>query len=81
MNFVIREVESGLKDLSVSRPSERVQWGIPVPEDPSQTIYVWLDALMNYAVQAGYPWPPSRATSGGWPADVQVIGKDIIRCV
>jgi hypothetical protein len=79
MRVLVHEVESGLKDLSISRPSERVQWGIPVPDDPSQTIYVWLDALMNYVAQAGYPWLPEKANAGRWPADVQVIGKDIIR--
>jgi methionyl-tRNA synthetase len=79
MSMVVREVENGLTDLSVSRPSERVQWGIPVPSDSSQTIYVWLDALLNYAVQAGYPWSTDKTTTGGWPANVQIIGKDIIR--
>jgi methionyl-tRNA synthetase len=79
MTSVIRAVEEGLSDLSVSRPSSRLTWGVPVPDDSTQTIYVWLDALMNYAVQAGYPWSPDRPTSGGWPADVQVIGKDIVR--
>ncbi|KAF2666060.1 hypothetical protein BT63DRAFT_434047 [Microthyrium microscopicum] len=78
-DLVRKEVESGLQDLSVSRPSERVQWGIQVPHDPSQNIYVWLDALLNYTVQAGYPWAPEKRFAGGWPADVQVIGKDIIR--
>jgi methionyl-tRNA synthetase len=77
MNFVRQAVEEGPADLSISRPSERVQWGIPVPHDKSQNIYVWLDALMNYAVQAGYPSEDS--SSGGWPADVHVIGKDILR--
>jgi methionyl-tRNA synthetase len=77
MNFIKQAVEEGPSDLSVSRPSERVQWGIPVPHDNSQNIYVWLDALMNYAVQTGYPSEDS--SSGGWPADVQVIGKDILR--
>lgn len=82
-NDVVASVIEGLKDLSVSRPSERLTWGITVPDDPSQTIYVWLDALLNYISVAGYPWPPSSSsnehTTGPWPADVQVIGKDIIR--
>lgn len=46
-----------LKDISVSRPSDRVSWGIPVPGDDSQTVYVWLDALINYLASAGYPDP------------------------
>lgn len=77
MAFIKNAVEEGLTDLSISRPSERVQWGIPVPHDASQNIYVWLDALMNYAVQTGYPSEDSAL--GGWPADVHVIGKDILR--
>jgi methionyl-tRNA synthetase len=68
-----------LNDLSISRPTERLKWGIRVPDDSSQTIYVWLDALFSYATAAGYPWAPERAQLGGWPANVQIIGKDIIR--
>ncbi|KAF2280834.1 methionyl-tRNA synthetase-like protein [Westerdykella ornata] len=79
MREVVQEVESGLADLSISRPSERLNWGIRVPDDDSQTIYVWLDALLNYAVKAGYPWPPGSELAGGWPADCHVIGKDIVR--
>lgn len=79
MKEVVRAVESGLEDLSVSRPSERLTWGIRVPEDETQTIYVWLDALMNYVTKAGYPWAPGREHAKGWPADCQVIGKDIVR--
>ncbi|XP_053404426.1 methionine--tRNA ligase, mitochondrial-like [Mercenaria mercenaria] len=65
---------SSLEDLSVSRPCSRLSWGIPVPGDNSQTIYVWLDALVNYLTVCGYP---SQGRS--WPADVQVIGKDILK--
>jgi len=79
MQEVVREVTAGLEDLSVSRPVERLQWGIRVPTDPSQTIYVWLDALLNYATAAGYPFTPGSETSGGWPADIHVVGKDIVR--
>lgn len=79
MKEVIQTVESGLEDLSISRPYDRLTWGIRVPEDETQTIYVWLDALMNYVTKAGYPWQPGRDTAGGWPADCQVIGKDIVR--
>ena len=79
MNDVVTWVSEGLEDLSISRPYERLSWGIRVPEDESQTIYVWLDALINYITKAGYPWAPGKESSLGWPADVQVIGKDIVR--
>lgn len=79
MNDVVQWVSDGLEDLSVSRPANRLTWGIPVPDDDSQTIYVWLDALVNYITKAGYPWAPGRENALGWPADVQVIGKDIVR--
>ncbi|KAI0810595.1 tRNA synthetases class I (M)-domain-containing protein [Xylaria sp. FL0064] len=77
---VIDWVENHLEDLSVSRPASRLDWGIPVPDDPSQTIYVWLDALVNYITVAGYPyWQPGSEHTGGWPADLHVVGKDIVR--
>ena len=79
MAEVVKEVSAGLEDLSVSRPVERLTWGIRVPTDPSQTIYVWLDALLNYASAAGYPFTPGSEGAGGWPADMHVVGKDIIR--
>ncbi|TKA27745.1 hypothetical protein B0A50_04846 [Salinomyces thailandicus] len=79
MEEVVREVSAGLEDLSVSRPVERLQWGIRVPTDESQTIYVWLDALLNYATAAGYPFTPGSESSSGWPTDVHVVGKDIVR--
>ena len=78
---VIGFVAPGLRDLSVSRPVERLTWGIPVPGDETQTIYVWLDALVNYLTKAGYPFPPGQESKLGWPADVHVIGKDIVRYV
>lgn len=65
-------------DLSISRPQARLDWGIPVPDDPSHTIYVWVDALLNYLTATGYPVPNEPNI---WPADVHVVGKDIIRCV
>jgi methionyl-tRNA synthetase len=79
MNNIVQQVSEGLQDLSVSRPVERLTWGITVPDDESHTIYVWLDALINYITKAGYPWAPGNESKLGWPADVQVIGKDIIR--
>lgn len=66
--------ESATRDLSVSRPRSRLEWGIRVPHDQEHTIYVWLDALINYLTVAGYP-----DNTTAWPADVSVIGKDIIR--
>jgi methionyl-tRNA synthetase len=79
MNDVINWVSAGLEDLSISRPVERLTWGIRVPDDESQTIYVWLDALISYITKAGYPFTPGQQEAGGWPANVQVIGKDIVR--
>lgn len=76
---VIQSVSSGLQDLSISRPAGRLNWGIPVPGDDTQTIYVWLDALVNYLTQAGYPFPPGQENQHIWPADVHVVGKDIVR--
>ncbi|KAI9814915.1 MAG: methionyl-tRNA synthetase [Thelocarpon impressellum] len=81
MNDVVRAVSVGLEDLSVSRPVERLSWGIRVPGDDTQTIYVWLDALINYITKAGYPWAPGKENAQGWPAEVHVIGKDIVRYV
>ena len=80
MKDVIQEVSAGLPDLSISRPLERLSWGIPVPDDQTQTIYVWLDALINYLTKANYPFQiPGQEDAAGWPADCHVIGKDIVR--
>lgn len=79
MDEVVAQVTSGLEDLSISRPTERLTWGVRVPTDPSQTIYVWLDALLNYATATGYPFTPDQESDGGFPPDVQVVGKDIVR--
>ncbi|KAL1881829.1 methionyl-tRNA synthetase [Diaporthe australafricana] len=80
MREVVHWVQNNLEDLSISRPSSRLNWGIRVPGDDSQTIYVWVDALINYLSKAGFPnWTPGKETDGGWPADVHVIGKDIVR--
>ncbi|KAK3499288.1 putative METHIONYL-TRNA SYNTHETASE, mitochondrial [Neurospora hispaniola] len=80
MNQVVDWVTNNLEDLSISRPVSRLSWGIRVPDDETQTIYVWVDALINYITMAGYPyWPPGREHLGGWPVDVHVIGKDILR--
>ncbi|OAA56399.1 Methionyl-tRNA synthetase [Cordyceps fumosorosea ARSEF 2679] len=74
-------VENHLEDLSVTRPVSRLNWGVSDPEDPSQTIYVWVDALINYITKAGYgsKWRSATEDMGIWPADLQIIGKDILR--
>jgi methionyl-tRNA synthetase len=66
-------VKGGLSDLSVSRTS--FDWGVPVPDAPGHVMYVWVDALTNYLTGAGYPGDSSK----WWPADIHVIGKDIVR--
>lgn len=66
--------QENLPDLSISRPSARMTWGIPVPNDNTQNIYVWLDALTNYLTVSGYPDKIKV-----WPPNVQVIGKDILK--
>jgi len=71
-------IKDGLADVSISRPKKSLSWGIPVPDDPEQVMYVWLDALANYITVLGYPDRPEEYNSF-WPADVQVIGKDILR--
>ncbi|KAJ2520894.1 methionyl-tRNA synthetase [Coemansia sp. RSA 1939] len=91
-NEVLGWLRSGFDDLSVSRPRSRLKWGIPVPGDPDHTIYVWVDALVNYATVCGYPWPEDAGAGASdsstsnnsripefFPPDVQVVGKDIVR--
>ncbi len=75
-NEVTSFVRSGLRDLSVSRTS--FKWGIPVPGDPDHVMYVWLDALTNYITAAGFP-DETAPRWGFWPADVHMVGKDILR--
>lgn len=78
---VLSTLSAPVEDLSVSRPRSRLTWGIPVPNDPEHTIYVWIDALTVYLSATGYPWAPARQSpaQAAWPPDVQVIGKDILR--
>jgi methionyl-tRNA synthetase len=79
-NEVISFVRSGLRDLSISRST--FSWGIPVPDDPKHVIYVWLDALANYITAIGYgsTHPGAQeAFNKYWPADLQMIGKEIVR--
>lgn len=71
-------VESGLKDLSISRTT--VQWGVPFPHDSLHTVYVWVEALSNYITGIGYGQADKQNEfNQWWPADVQILGKDIIR--
>ncbi len=80
-NEVTSFIRSGLQDLSISRSS--FDWGIPVPWDTSQVVYVWFDALLNYATAVGLgDEPPSSGAAkfaATWPADIHLVGKDILR--
>ncbi len=76
-NEVVSFVESGLKDLSVSRKS--FSWGIPVPSNKDHVIYVWLDALTNYLSALNYPDTNNNLYKDFWPASLHLIGKDILR--
>lgn len=78
-NEVVAFVRQGLTDLSISRHRERLEWGIPVPDDENHVMYVWLDALTNYMTALGYPDTDDRLYQTFWPADYHVIGKDILR--
>lgn len=107
-NDVMNALSEPLEDISISRPRSRLSWGIEVPGDAEQTIYVWFDALVNYLTVTGYPSTESSPVeashddgenlisqqnedatsesedqgsqhSPAWPADVHVIGKDIVR--
>jgi methionyl-tRNA synthetase len=73
-NEILRLLEDGLQDISVSR--QRLAWGIPFPGDPEQTVYVWFDALINYLSATGFPAPEYQRL---WPADLHVVGKGITR--
>jgi methionyl-tRNA synthetase len=76
-NEVVSFVEKGLKDLSISRTS--FSWGIPVPKNKKHVIYVWLDALTNYISALNFPDTEDEKYKKFWPADVHIIGKDILR--
>jgi methionyl-tRNA synthetase len=75
-NEILRLLESGLEDISVSRAGQA--WGIPMPDDPSSVIYVWVDALINYITAVGFGTDPGLFGTW-WPANLHVIGKDITR--
>ncbi len=76
-NEVLSFVRGGLRDLSISRST--FTWGIPVPDDPKHVIYVWLDALANYITALGYGQSDTSKFEKYWPADVHMIGKEIVR--
>ncbi|HNM85273.1 MAG TPA: methionine--tRNA ligase [Mycobacterium sp.] len=76
-NEVMSFVSRGLSDLSISRTT--FDWGVPVPGQPDHVMYVWVDALTNYLTGVGYPDTDSEAFRRYWPADLHMIGKDIIR--
>jgi methionyl-tRNA synthetase len=79
-NEVLSFIRSGLEDFSISRPAKRMKnWGVPVPGDKSQIIYVWFDALANYITALGFGTKDESKFEKLWPADVHVIGKGIIR--
>ena len=76
-NEILALLKDGLSDISISRPAEKLSWGIPVPGDKTQVMYVWFEALMNYITVLGYP--EHDDFKNFWPADTQVVGKDITR--
>jgi methionyl-tRNA synthetase len=76
-NEIVSLLKDGLEDISISRPADKIGWGIPVPGDSKQVMYVWFEALMNYITVLGYPEHDDFKEY--WPAQVQVIGKDILR--
>ena len=74
---ILNLIDEGVEDLSISRPRKSLSWGIPVPGDDSQVMYVWIDALSNYITVLGYP--DGDGWQSYWPADIQIVGKDILR--
>jgi len=72
---VLEFLKEPINDMSISRPRERLEWGIPLPFDPDYVTYVWFDALVNYVTGAGFGTPDFEKR---WPADMHVIGKDIL---
>lgn len=76
-NEILSFIKQGLEDISFSRPRKDLKWGVPVPNDASQSVYVWSEALLNYVSALGYP--TSKDFKKFWPADIQCIGKDILR--
>jgi len=78
-NEVLAMIERGIEDTSFSRPREKLNWGVPVPGDDSQIMYVWCDALPNYISALGYGSDDDSKFKKFWPANMHIIGKDILR--
>lgn len=76
-NEALHLLSDGLEDISISRPKDKISWGIPVPGDETQVMYVWFEALLNYITVLGYP--EHQDFKDYWPANVQIVGKDILR--
>jgi len=74
---ILNVLKDGLIDLSISRPKSKLPWGIPVPGDGTQVMYVWFEALMNYITVLGYP--DGEDFKKFWPTDLQIVGKDNLR--
>lgn len=77
-NEIAALVKGGLEDISISRPKEKLSWGVPVPGDPDHVMYVWFDALTNYLTGSGF-LTDDEDFEKMWPADVHIIGQDILR--
>ncbi|MGC4387726.1 class I tRNA ligase family protein, partial [Streptococcus suis] len=78
MNEMIKNfIEPGLEDLAVTRTS--FTWGVPVPSNPKHVMYVWLDALFNYYTALGFENDLENRVDKFWPADIHMVGKDILR--
>lgn len=76
-NEFLQLITGGVPDVSISRPKKNLTWGVPVPGDHDHVMYVWFDALANYITVLGYP--DQEGWQDYWPADVQIVGKDILR--
>ncbi len=76
-NEILSLMREGLEDISISRPKDKISWGIPVPNDQHQVMYVWFEAVLNYITVLGYP--EHEDFKKYWPADIQIIGKGILR--
>ena len=78
-NEILSLLDEGLQDISISRPEGNILWGVPVPNEKGQMMYVWFEALINYVSALGFGREDNKNFKTFWPADVHVIGKDILR--
>ncbi|OGN09065.1 MAG: methionine--tRNA ligase [Candidatus Yanofskybacteria bacterium RIFCSPHIGHO2_02_FULL_41_11] len=81
-NEILSFIRGGLEDISISRPRKDIPWGVPTPDDPTQMMYVWLEALTSYLSSIGYGQEDEQSKeflSKWWPADAQIVGKDNLR--